>query len=73
MPEVDLLIRTSGEYRLSNFMLWQCAYAELYFTDTYWPDFDAKELDKALASYQKRERRFGKTTEQLQELNVNSK
>lgn len=73
MPEVDLLIRTSGEYRLSNFMLWQCAYAELYFTDTYWPDFDAKELDKALASYQKRERRFGKTTEQLQEFNVNSK
>ncbi len=73
MPEVDLLIRTSGEYRLSNFMLWQCAYAELYFTDTYWPDFDTKELDKALASYQKRERRFGKTTEQLQELNVNSK
>ena len=73
MPGVDLLIRTSGEYRLSNFMLWQCAYAELYFTDTYWPDFDAKELDKALASYQKRERRFGKTTEQLQELNVNSK
>jgi undecaprenyl diphosphate synthase len=73
MPEVDLLIRTSGEYRLSNFMLWQCAYAELYFTDTYWPDFDAKELDRALASYQKRERRFGKTTEQLQELNVNSK
>ena len=73
MPEVDLLIRTSGEYRLSNFMLWQCAYAELYFTDTYWPDFDSKELDKALASYQKRERRFGKTTEQLQELNVNSK
>jgi undecaprenyl diphosphate synthase len=73
MPEVDLLIRTSGEYRLSNFMLWQCAYAELYFTDTYWPDFNTKELDKALASYQKRERRFGKTTEQLQELNVNSK
>ena len=73
MPEVDLLIRTSGEYRLSNFMLWQCAYAELYFTDTYWPDFDSKELDKALASYQKRERRFGKTTEQLQELNVNTK
>ncbi len=73
MPEVDLLIRTSGEYRLSNFMLWQCAYAELYFTDTYWPDFDTQELDKALASYQKRERRFGKTTEQLQELNVNSK
>ncbi|MGB0293274.1 MAG: isoprenyl transferase [Flavobacteriaceae bacterium] len=73
MPEVDLLIRTSGEYRLSNFMLWQCAYAELYFTDTYWPDFDTQELDKALASYQKRERRFGKTTEQLQEFNVNSK
>ena len=54
-------------------MLWQCAYAELYFTDTYWPDFDTQELDKALASYQKRERRFGKTTEQLQEFNVNSK
>ena len=73
MPEVDLLIRTSGEFRLSNFMLWQCAYAELYFTDTYWPDFDTQELDKALASYQKRERRFGKTTEQLQEFNVNPK
>jgi undecaprenyl diphosphate synthase len=73
MPEVDLLIRTSGEFRLSNFMLWQCAYAELYFTDTFWPDFDTQELDKALASYQKRERRFGKTTEQLQELNVNTK
>lgn len=59
IPPVDLLIRTSGEYRISNFLLWQIAYSELYFTDVYWPDFDEKELDKALVEYAKRERRFG--------------
>jgi len=66
-PEPDLFIRTGGEERISNFMLWQLAYSELYFTDTYWPDFDAAELDKAIASYQNRERRFGRTSEQLLE------
>ena len=66
-PEPDLFIRTGGEARISNFMLWQMAYAELYFTDALWPDFDEKELDKAIASFQKRERRFGRTTEQLPE------
>jgi len=66
MPDPDLLIRTSGEYRLSNFLLWQLAYTELYFTDIFWPDFDKNELLKAIASYQKRERRFGLTSEQLQ-------
>jgi len=64
-PEPDLFIRTGGEQRISNFMLWQLAYTELYFTDTLWPAFDRKELDKAIASYQKRERRFGRTSEQL--------
>lgn len=58
-PDVDLLIRTSGEQRLSNYLLWQLAYAELYFTDTYWPDFDADELKKAIEYYNTRERRFG--------------
>lgn len=66
MPDVDLLIRTGEEQRLSNFLLWQCAYAELYFCDTYWPDFKEKELRKAIADYQNRERRYGKTSEQLQ-------
>jgi len=66
-PEPDLFIRTGGEQRISNFLLWQLAYSELYFTDTYWPDFDAAELDKAIASYQQRERRFGRTSEQLVE------
>ncbi|HEY8024504.1 MAG TPA: polyprenyl diphosphate synthase [Burkholderiaceae bacterium] len=66
-PEPDLFIRTGGEERISNFMLWQLAYSELYFTDTYWPDFDAEALDKAIASYQNRERRFGRTSEQLLE------
>lgn len=66
MPDPDLLIRTGGELRLSNFLLWQCAYTELYFCDTYWPDFDANELRRAIAAYQKRERRFGKTSEQVE-------
>mgnify|MGYP002555998846 FL=1 len=65
MPDPDLLIRTGGEIRLSNYLLWQCAYSELYFCDTYWPDFHAEELRKAICDYQKRERRFGKTSEQI--------
>ena len=65
MPDPDLLIRTSGELRISNFMLWQLAYSELYFTTTYWPDFDKEELYKAIVDYQQRERRFGMTSEQL--------
>ena len=64
-PDPDLLIRTGGELRLSNYMLWQCAYSELYFCDTYWPDFREEELRKAICDYQKRERRFGKTSEQI--------
>jgi undecaprenyl diphosphate synthase len=64
-PEPDLFIRTGGEQRVSNFVLWQLAYAELYFTETLWPDFDAAALDRAIASYQQRERRFGRTSEQL--------
>jgi undecaprenyl diphosphate synthase len=58
-PKLDLLIRTSGEIRISNFLLWQLGYAELYFTDVYWPDFNEKELDKAIINYQSRNRRFG--------------
>lgn len=65
LPQLDLLIRTSGEERLSNFLLWEAAYAELYFTDIYWPDFGRDELLKALDSYNRRERRFGRTREQL--------
>ena len=65
IPDVDLLIRTGGEQRLSNYLLWQCAYAELYFCDTYWPDFKEQELRKAIADYQNRERRYGITSEQL--------
>ena len=65
LPDPDLLIRTGGECRLSNYLLWQCAYAELYFCDTYCPDFDEEELCKAIWSYQQRERRFGKTSEQV--------
>ena len=65
MPDPDLLIRTGGEVRLSNFLLWQCAYSELYFCDTFWPDFKAEELCKAFCDYQRRERRFGKTSEQI--------
>jgi undecaprenyl diphosphate synthase len=64
-PEPDLFIRTGGEQRISNFLLWQLAYTELHFTDTLWPDFDADALDHAIASYRKRERRFGRTSEQL--------
>lgn len=59
LPPIDLMIRTSGEYRISNFMLWQMAYSELYFTDTLWPDFDEKEFDLALESFNKRDRRYG--------------
>ena len=65
LPDVDLLIRTSGEHRISNFLLWQIAYAELYFTDVLWPDFNEHHLYEAIISYQKRERRFGKTSEQI--------
>jgi undecaprenyl diphosphate synthase len=66
VPDPELLIRTSGEYRISNFLLWQIAYSELYFTKTLWPDFRRADLYKAILNYQNRERRFGKTTEQLQ-------
>jgi undecaprenyl diphosphate synthase len=65
LPDVDLLIRTSGEQRISNFLLWQIAYAELYFTETLWPDFNKESLFEAILNYQNRERRFGKTSEQL--------
>jgi undecaprenyl diphosphate synthase len=65
-PEPDLFIRTGGEQRISNFLLWQLAYSELYFTETLWPDFDAAALDLAIASYRSRERRFGRTSEQLE-------
>jgi undecaprenyl diphosphate synthase len=65
LPPLDLLIRTSGEQRMSNFLLWEAAYAELYFTDTLWPDFDRAELAQAIRVYQGRERRFGKTSEQI--------
>ena len=64
-PEPDLFIRTGGEQRISNFLLWQLAYTELYFTDTFWPDFDGNALDRAIASYRSRERRFGRTSEQV--------
>ncbi len=65
LPDVDLLIRTSGEHRISNFLLWQIAYAELYFIDVFWPDFSERHLVEAIKNYQNRERRFGKTSEQL--------
>ena len=65
LPQLDLLIRTSGEERLSNFLLWEAAYAELYFTDTYWPDFGREHLIQALESFDGRERRFGRTPEQI--------
>jgi undecaprenyl diphosphate synthase len=71
MPDPDLLIRTGGELRISNYLLWQIAYSELYFCDTYWPDFDEAELHKAIESYQKRQRRYGKTEEQVEAENQN--
>ena len=66
-PEPDLFIRTGGEMRISNFLVWQLAYSELYFTDTFWPDFNARALDEAIVSYRRRERRFGQTSEQVRE------
>ncbi len=65
IPDPDLMIRTSGEQRLSNYLLWQCAYTEFYFTDVLWPDFRKEHLQNAVSEYEKRERRYGKTTEQL--------
>ncbi len=70
MPDPELLIRTGGELRISNYLLWQIAYSELYFCDTYWPDFDEDALHKAIAEYQKRQRRFGKTEEQIENENA---
>ena len=70
LPEPELLIRTSGEYRISNFLLWQIAYSELYFCDTLWPDFRREHLYEAILSYQKRERRFGKTSSQIKNVNT---
>ncbi len=70
LPDPDLLIRTSGEYRLSNFLLWQTAYTEFYFTDVLWPDFGGDDLLEAIASYQKRERRYGLTSDQLQKVDL---
>jgi len=69
LPDVDFMIRTSGEKRISNFLLWQIAYAELYFTDTLWPDFRKENLFNAILEYQNRERRFGKTSEQIEKIN----
>jgi undecaprenyl diphosphate synthase len=66
IPDPELMIRTSGEQRISNFLLWQLAYTEFYFTEKFWPDFDREELYNAILIYQARERRFGKTTEQIQ-------
>ena len=71
MPDPDLLIRTSGEQRISNFLLWQIAYSEFYFTQTYWPDFDEQAFYEAILQYQNRERRFGMTGEQIS-MNSNS-
>ena len=71
MPDPELLIRTGGEIRLSNFLLWQAAYTELYFCDTFWPDFNMEELCKAIYVYQQRERRYGKTGAQVAEQNKN--
>ena len=75
MPNPDLLIRTGGELRLSNYLLWQCAYSELYFCDTFWPDFREEEFCKAICDFQQRERRFGKTSEQVSnsiKVNINN-
>ena len=69
LPDVDFMIRTSGEKRISNFLLWQIAYAEMYFTDTLWPDFRKENLFNAILDYQNRERRFGKTSEQIEKIN----
>lgn len=69
IPDPDLLIRTSGEFRLSNFLMWQMAYTEFYFTDTLWPDFREEQLVEAILEYQRRERRFGKTSDQVQKRN----
>lgn len=66
MPDPDLLIRTGGELRISNYMLWQLAYSELYFCNTYWPDFDENDLHKAISSFQNRQRRFGRTEKQVE-------
>lgn len=66
MPDPELLIRTGGELRISNYMLWQLAYSELYFCNTYWPDFDEADLHKAIIDYQSRQRRFGKTEKQVE-------
>lgn len=71
-PDPELIIRTSGEYRISNFLLWQIAYTELYFTPTLWPDFRRENLYEAILSFQHRERRFGKTAKQIKSINVNS-
>jgi undecaprenyl diphosphate synthase len=68
IPDPELLIRTSGECRISNFLLWQLSYTELYFTPVYWPDFRKGEFLKAISAYQQRERRFGKTSEQLNDI-----
>ena len=69
MPDPELLIRTGGEQRISNYLLWQCAYSEFYFTDVFWPEFNRDELYKAICNYQQRQRRFGKTGEQIKEEN----
>lgn len=69
MPDPDLLIRTGGELRISNYLLWQIAYSELYFCDTYWPDFNEEDLHQAILSYQNRQRRFGKTEDQIEQEN----
>ena len=73
MPDPELMIRTGGELRLSNYLLWQCAYSELYFCDTYWPDFKEEDFQKAIVDYQQRQRRFGKTGEQMQAENSKTK
>lgn len=72
MPDPELLIRTGGEQRISNYLLWQCAYSEFYFTDVYWPDFNREELYKSICNYQHRQRRFGKTGEQVKDNLVES-
>ena len=71
LPELDLMIRTGGDYRISNFLLWQAAYAEFYFTDTLWPDFDEEQFRKAVTTFDQRERRFGQTSEQVSSNNEN--